>query len=492
MRRLLIPLLFVSSIAQARDLWVDPVNGNDSSSGASRSAALRTVTEAWARIPSGSDLTESFRIELVAGTYPSASLPNYWESRHGTTQSSIVIEAADGRRTAHLQRDLNLFDVRYLSIIGLDVTPVPAGDVIHCEQCRSFTIRDCLLDGGNQIAQETVKINQSQQITIEQSTIRGAWDNNIDFVAVEYATISKNDISNAGDWCMYAKGGSAYITVEQNEIHQCGTGGFTAGQGSGLQFLSLPWVHYEAYDIKVVNNFIHDTVGAGLGVNGGYDILMAHNTLYRVGTRSHMIEVIYGARSCDGQPGDPGRERCQQYIDAGGWGTPAVDDGTNFVRIPNRNVYVYNNLLYNPRGTVSPQHFMIAAPYTAQTTPAAIADQNLEIRGNVIFNGDASTPLGIGDDSGCQPANSTCNESQLLRDNIINVFEPDLTSDFRPLPNGMLQAVAPVRIPDFSWNDAPTTPAPPIGRLSNAGLTQQYVGANLAATTPVRRRAVRH
>jgi len=489
-------LILVSSIAEARDLWVDPVNGSDSNSGASRAAALQTITEAWARIPAGTELTEAFHIQLVAGTYPRTSMPNYWERRYGTSGAPVVIQAADGSRTAHLQGDVNMFDTRYVSLIGLDVTPDPPGDVIHCEQCQSLTIHDCLLDGGNQIAQETVKVNQSQQITIEQSTIRGAWDNAIDFVAVEYATIAKNDISNAGDWCMYTKGGSAYITVQQNEIHQCGTGGFTAGQGTGLQFMSLPWVHYEAYDVRVINNVIHDTIGAGLGVNGGYDILIAHNTLYRVGTRSHMIEVVFGARSCDGQPGDPGRDRCQQYIDAGCWGTTVVDDGNNFVRIPNRNIYVYNNLLYNPPGTVSPQIFNIAGIYSGQSSPPAIADQNLQILGNVIFDGDSSTPLGLGDDSGCQSSNPTCNEAQIRRDNIINVFEPDLVNpaggDFRPKPNGTLQHVAPILIPDFTWSDAPARPAPPPGRLSNAGVTGAVVGANLNVSGGGRRRAVRH
>lgn len=49
-----------------------------------------------------------------------------------------------------------------------------------------------------------------------------------------------------------------------------------------------------------MNNVIRDVTGAGLGVYGGYNILMAHNTLYRVGKRSHMLEIKLGDRSCDG------------------------------------------------------------------------------------------------------------------------------------------------------------------------------------------------
>jgi hypothetical protein len=78
----------------------------------------------------------------------------------------------------------------------------------------------------------------------------------------------------------------AYLRVEPNLIYDCGTGGFTAGQGTGFQFMTPPWIQYEVYDVKIVNNLIRDTEGAGLGVNGGYNILIAYNTLVRVGSRS--------------------------------------------------------------------------------------------------------------------------------------------------------------------------------------------------------------
>ena len=51
------------------------------------------------------------------------------------------------------------------------------------------------------------------------------------------------------------------------------------------------------------NNYIHDVEGAGLGVWGCYDCLLAHNTLVRVGRRSHTIEVTYGPRICTGEAG---------------------------------------------------------------------------------------------------------------------------------------------------------------------------------------------
>ena len=62
-----LPMLDIGS-STLIDVWVDPVRGDDSASGAVREQALRTVTEAWRRVPSGVPLTTGFRINLAAGT----------------------------------------------------------------------------------------------------------------------------------------------------------------------------------------------------------------------------------------------------------------------------------------------------------------------------------------------------------------------------------------------------------------------------------------
>lgn len=140
-----------------------------------------------------------------------------------------------------------------------------------------------------------------------------------------------------------------------NRFFDAGTGGFTAGQGTGFDFMTAPWLQYEAYGITFTHNVIHDTQGAGIGVNGGTDILMADNTMYRVGSRSHVIEVVFGSRSCDGDAA-----RCLTYLAQGGWGpnVPGRDEP-----IPNRNVVIRDNIVLNPDGFESRwQHFAVATP----------------------------------------------------------------------------------------------------------------------------------
>jgi hypothetical protein len=425
-----------------REIWVDYSAGSDSNDGASRSRALRTVTAAWARIPQSSR-TEGFRIRLVAGEYPESALPNYWENRRGSFQRPVIFEAADGRGSATFRGDVNLFNSSYIYFVGVNIIPNPAGDAFHCERCEYILLRNVVLSGGDRAAHETIKINQSQHIYIENAEISGAGDNVIDFVAVQYGHVINSRIHNAGDWCVYAKGGSAYLRFEGNTVYNCGTGGITMGQGTGFEFMESPWLRYEAYDMKVVNNIVHDTEGAGLGVNGGFNILLAHNTLYRVGSRSHVLEVVFGERTCDGDTA-----RCSARRSLGGWGP--IDTSTVHY-IGNRNVYVFNNLIYNPAPFRSAwQHLAVYGPRTnsAGSPSPAIADDNLLFRGNLIHNGDGSLPLGVGDNGACE--SGSCTVAQILSQNSIQSVVPQLSAPDQGNFSVIGSLPAPLAIPDFT------------------------------------------
>ncbi|GEM47439.1 right-handed parallel beta-helix repeat-containing protein [Deinococcus cellulosilyticus] len=469
---------------RVKDVWIDFKAGNDANSGA-QNAPLKTLAEAWRRIPRNTPLDTGYHLHLQAGIYPEIALPEYLESVWGTREAPIIISGA-GRDKTILAGDLNVFDTRYFYLLNLTMRPSPAGDVFHCEKCSHVLVRNVEMDGGrwkkrssDQEAQafETFKANQSEHIYLENSDFHGAQDNAIDFVAVQHAHLIGNRIHDTQSWCSYAKGGSAYIVVRDNEIFDCEEGGYTAGQGAGYQYMVSPWLHYEAYDIKVVNNFIHDVWGAGLGVNGGYNILLANNTLYRVGGRSHTIEVLFGGRSCD--PGDD-RSKCTTYSQQGGWGNTLNTD--DYVRIPSKNVLIYNNLIVNPPDFKTGEYFQfltIPGPFSSPTqnrapNPAHV-DAGLQIRGNVFWFERPDIPVGIeGEDQGCQQGNPTCNLQQLLKDNHFNTLKPEFfnaaAGDFR-----LKQPVSGIPVPNFSTWDV-FAPVVPTGDLNNTRWTAPTVG----------------
>ncbi len=77
---LLLSLALFPGTASARELWVDPARGSDRAPGTS-AAPLRTVNEAWRRIPARRELTTGVTVQLRAGSYPLSAFPEYFESR---------------------------------------------------------------------------------------------------------------------------------------------------------------------------------------------------------------------------------------------------------------------------------------------------------------------------------------------------------------------------------------------------------------------------
>lgn len=242
--------------------------GLDAHSGGSPSSPT-SFRNAWnnliLRTGSNSSRTTGYRIYLASGTYDDGDIPNYFENSHGTYQFPVVIQAQTPG-TVTFTRDFNVFNCRFLYLIDLSFST--NGDSLHFEACHYVLLRRVKADGRG-AAQETLKVNQCSMFFVESSEFSGAYENNLDYVAVQSGHILSSKFHGAGDWCAYVKGGSAYIRVHGNQFYNCGTGGFTAGQGSGYEFMTSPWLFYEAVDVKFSNNLIHDTGLLAVGLMDG-------------------------------------------------------------------------------------------------------------------------------------------------------------------------------------------------------------------------------
>lgn len=453
-----------------KDLWVDPVRGSDANIGTKPSKSFRTLKKAWSVIPQSRLLKNyGYRINLMPGNYTNTNLPdNAWmQSRYGTYLHPIIIRSVYNSNKAYIKTSdiFNLYNCRYLYFIGLKFES-GANNVVHLERCSHVLIKNVTIKGKGSIddytaPQEDLKANQCQNIYLENCNIYNAWNVPVDFVAVKNGHIIGNRIHQAGDWCLYLKGGSSHFLIFKNIIYTAKNGGFSAGQGTGFEFMVPPYIHYETYDIKFFNNIISNTNGAGMGVSGSYNILLAYNTLYKVGRNSHVLEFAHGIRSC----GNAGK--CAYYLRLGGWGTSTVGAEE---RIPNRNVYVYNNIIYNPSGYRSQwsqlyvENPVTPSPGSNIPSPSRV-DNNLVIKGNIIWNGPKNLPLGI------EGVNTRLKRQQLLSQNYINNLKPQLIGpsfgNYKPSKGGNVYRALTFSIPSFIGNDAPSRPRIDVGNLNN-------------------------
>ena len=441
-------------------VWVDPVHGDDGNSGSTRDLALRSLKEAWARIPAQTHLTmNGYRILLTAGDYASDLLPdNGWMSdRNGTASCPILIESVDGPLAARLHGHLDAQNDTYLYLVGLDFVTDPGGggggDVVHLASDDHVLIRDCKLDGfdgSTRQTQETLKANQCQHLYVEDSEIAGAYWFPVDFVSVQYGHILGCRVHDAGDDGLVLKGGTDEILVQGNEIYDIATVGIAAGQGTGLEYMVAPWIQYEVYNVQIVGNYVHDVQNAGLAVRGGTDVTVAGNMFYRVGLNqdmgSAMLLIGLGSRGCDGDAA-----ACRALQALGGWGPTQPGEAGEW--IPNQNVSITGNVFLNPAGaatlydTITIVGPAFPPPGTNIPSPAR-ADSGLTISGNNFWNGGPGHNLGVED-----PVLATA----ILENNQIGTVQPPLN----PPPIGIGGTPLPPVIPLPPVATPPANPTPP-------------------------------
>uniref|UniRef100_A0A383VHJ5 Right handed beta helix domain-containing protein n=1 Tax=Tetradesmus obliquus TaxID=3088 RepID=A0A383VHJ5_TETOB len=463
-------------------LWVDAAAKGEELG--TRSAPYHSMGPAVAAIPKAVKLTRGIVINVMPGiVYLSRDKALWFESLWGTPSAPIVLQRAPGTAGEADLQGIEVFDCTWLYFVGVTFRQpndsYGGGDVVHVAHSAYIHLLGISAIGqsvDDMKPQETIKVNQVQGMYIEDSDVSHAGDNGVDFVAVQYGHVCRTKIHEA-NWCIYAKGGSAYLLIDSNSVYNCNEAGLRIGQGTGFEYMVAPWLQYEAYGIRVTNNLVYNTWGAGLGVAGGYNILVAYNTVFRCGERSHMVEFDYGSRSCDGDTDLDGM--CNGNANAGGWGPRRP--GMPAMPIPNKAVHFINNLLVNPDGYSASAFFNAPLPHPVGETDTPgprpptnpYVSNGLRIRGNVFINEVPDDSLGL---PACFAINVACNPAQVRRDNTFN--DPALSLDLSgvtaagaAVPPGSKAALrrawrrvsVPPPFPTWSTPGCPT----PNGTLSN-------------------------
>ena len=465
-----------------KEIWVDPVNGRDGPGrGTTRVLALKSVRYAWAFIDQNALKNTGFIIYLAPGTYLPDDVPAQFQSASATAEFPVIFQAADDTGSV-IFPSIDVSICNYFYMIGIRFIASQMSYVSTFRACDHLLLRKCQFIGADSTSADTAffgaSFYQCQHIYLERCEVTRSSGGAIDIFASQFGHIKNCRIHKFGDNGIYLRGGTGYLTIEENTIGDAGKGGIVCSSHdttSGLDNMVMPWVHYDMYDVKCFNNIIHHTQEAGFSCSGGYNILFAYNTLYQTGLANSLVILNLASHACSRD-----KDVAHQRIDSGAWGTWYYDFiDSSKAPIPNKNVFIYNNIFANTSDSATASsHFSIAGPLMATAFNAvcpkpAYADDNLVIKGNIIWNGKSDKALGITSTSGCGAANPSCNEKQLDRDNLINAAEPKFinaaSGNFHPKPGSIVFTIAKAfAIPDFSWTGLPPKPQEPFGNVSNS------------------------
>ncbi|WIA19213.1 hypothetical protein OEZ85_003855 [Tetradesmus obliquus] len=418
-----------------RTIWVDPAYTGAVAVG-NASHPFKTFAAAWFSLGKG-----LLKAGVVMNIKPGVALSGrlWMDGVWGTEDAPLIIQrdpAADASAPPSIIEIVDIFNCTYMYFKGITFQQrleTAGGNVVHLASCSYVYLLNVTIAGygtgtGYPGSNQALKINQVKGLYVEDSDIFGSCPNGVglDGVAVQYGHVCRSNIHHA-DWCMYIKGGSAYFIIDSNTVHHCQQAGLRVGQGTGFEFMTPPFLEYEAYGMKMTNNVIYNVWGAGLGAIGSYSVLIAHNTLYKVGSRSHTVEFYYGTRGCGSNA------VCTRNWNLGGWG-PALATSPA-ISIPSKDVQFLNNIIVNPKNESSMwSHFSVSSNLntTGSSYPPSMPNplsvtQGFVIKGNVFVNPHRSYPsmsLGL---AACEKTGLPCDPTTVLVDNLINVPGLNLT-----------------------------------------------------------------
>jgi hypothetical protein len=390
----------------------------------------------------------------------------------------LILQAANGAGTVTMPF-ISVSDCQYFYVIGVNIVSSNGADALSVIGCDHVLFKSCTIDGFDAenivLAQNVATFSSSSRCYLEDCILTRANQSLLSLSGIHYGHVLRTKLDSTAGIGMIVTSGSAYLYLERNQITNIGGKGIVLGGFTALDVdFTTPWLHYDTYDIRVDNTLVANCAQEAFTAKGSYNALIAYNTFYKCGMTTPTLFIAgLGRRTCES--GD--KSACSALITAGAWGTLhsySTDDDVAW--IPNKHLLIYNNLFYDPAGSqttfgeLSVWGSRKALAHATCPKPA-LADDDIEIKGNFIFNGELKKDLGLSDTSGCQDTNTTCNRGTISTENLINHVEPNLAApeagNFHPTPGGSLFSSTLYAIPDFVWNDLPGTPAEPQGDLVN-------------------------
>ena len=423
---------FVPGSPPAEALYVNAENGDDTATGDAPERALQTLQVAWDK---ARERQSGQHIVLAAGRYAGATFGD----REGTQAAPVFVTPADDLvdgTAAVITGPLSLVDVHsvYLDRLSFEVAEPTA---LSCSRCAQVLWRALQVEHTGD--GPAVAADHSEDVFAEDLVVRTAGTAGIEWRASTYGHVMACAVHGGTEAGIRARAGAAYLRVEGNDVTDAAAG-YVLGPVSDVAELNTPWLHYEVYGVRVVNNLGRHLTGPAVAVFGGYNVLVAYNTFFRVAPGAAAVVVDAGARTCSDEAD------CAGHAAAGGW--------TGVV--PALRVLVFDNLLFNPEDAPA------LSAHLSVSDAAGLTGSGFSFAGNVFWGAPASAAWSV-------PAG--VDTAALDERNRVNLAAPVLRDaeggDLRLAETTWLAGVPTFAPTPFDWGDRPMMPAVPAGDTEN-------------------------
>jgi Ca2+-binding RTX toxin-like protein len=279
-----------------RYIWVSPT-GSNSNSG-SQGSPLKTIQAAVDRATPGT------AIMVKAGTYRE----NVQLKVDGTTDKPIWLTSADGIGSAKIVAATNSKSVIYahgednwivkgfetqggsngiqFTMSGADIRNMGTQGMTKNVVIQDNIIRNVAVDDG-------IKLSQAQNFVVVGNRIEGGvGEEGIDNVYTVNSVFAYNTIKNTNGLSgITVKGASKDIHIHHNVIDGAKTDGILIGGWSTNTGALFPKTGYEARNVIVEHNEIHDVGKRSINVLAGWDSVVRNNLFDPQNTYNTVVHV---------------------------------------------------------------------------------------------------------------------------------------------------------------------------------------------------------
>ena len=193
-------------------------------------------------------------------------------------QAATIVAASDDKPTIQALGVDNYVIKNFAIVGGYDGIQFNQSGNDYTNYVNNIVIQGNVISGS---VEDGIKVGQANNAYVLDNVVHDiGTEEGIDFVGVQNGVIARNEIYNLHNTtaAIFAKGGSADITISDNDIHDVTGDGISAGGWTGDAYV-LPGADYEAKNIDLTGNKVVNVGKVAVSVHGAVDVSITDNYL---------------------------------------------------------------------------------------------------------------------------------------------------------------------------------------------------------------------